>query len=294
VPEKRFQPGFPATLGYVVWSLTMTPCALIALRRVGWRLDRSSKAIVYGALVGLLGAAGQLALFQALRHGPAYLVFPIISLSPVVTIAMSLGILRERVHAVAAAGVLLSLAAMPLLSLQTPEPGGPVQGLGWLIGTAAAFLMWGMQSYFMKASAGAVSSESLFVYMAGSALALAPAAWWMTDLKVPVNWGLSGPYLTALIQLPNSVGAWMLIYALRAGKAVIVAPAINGLYPVITIVLSLALWARVPQPSKMLGMLLAVAAVVLMSYGEALQEQRSEAPAGSYARGGVSTAGGLK
>ena len=30
-PEKR---GFPATLGYVVWSLTMIPCAVVALALV--------------------------------------------------------------------------------------------------------------------------------------------------------------------------------------------------------------------------------------------------------------------
>ena len=50
-----------------------------------------------------------------------------------------------------------------------------------------------------------------------------------------------------MIQLLNSVGALLLIYAIRAGKAVIVVPMINGLYPLITILLSLIIYHRVPN-----------------------------------------------
>ena len=52
VPEKR---GFPATLGYVVWSLTMVPCALVALALVGGQVEASLKAVLLGALAGLSG-----------------------------------------------------------------------------------------------------------------------------------------------------------------------------------------------------------------------------------------------
>ncbi|MEW5979764.1 MAG: EamA family transporter [Acidobacteriota bacterium] len=273
LPEKHFQPGFPATLGYVVWSLTMLPCALLVLRRIGWRMDRSPKAIWYGAVVGLLGAAGQLALFKALMDGPAYLVFPVISLVPTVTIVMSVLILRERAHALASLGVLLSLVAIFLLSLRPSDTRTPLDGHRWLFGAAGALVMWGMQSYFVKASAGSVSSESLFCYMTVSALVLAPVAWSMTDWSLLVNWGLSGPYLTALIQMANSVGALVFVFALRSGKALLVAPTVNGLYPVITIVLSLVLYTRRPEYWNGLGMVLAVAAVMLMSYGETLSKR---------------------
>ena len=92
IPEKA---GFPATLGYVVWSLTMIPCSLFALYRVNWKLDYDRRSVLLGSAVGLLGAGGQLFLFQALRQGPAYIVFPIISLYPVLTIFLSL-VLPER------------------------------------------------------------------------------------------------------------------------------------------------------------------------------------------------------
>src|SRR6202522_4371703 len=51
--------GFPETLIYAVWALTMIPPALYALRRVGWRLQHDARSICYGALIGLLGAGGQ-------------------------------------------------------------------------------------------------------------------------------------------------------------------------------------------------------------------------------------------
>ncbi|NMC40181.1 MAG: EamA family transporter, partial [Bacteroidales bacterium] len=80
IPERA---GFPPTLGYVVWSLTMIPCAIFALGKIGWKPEHDRKSILLGSSVGLLGAGGQLILFQALRQGPAYIVFPIISLYPV-------------------------------------------------------------------------------------------------------------------------------------------------------------------------------------------------------------------
>jgi hypothetical protein len=50
--------GFPETLIYAVWALTMIPPALYALRRVGWRLQHDARSVCYGALIGLLGAGG--------------------------------------------------------------------------------------------------------------------------------------------------------------------------------------------------------------------------------------------
>ena len=50
--------GFPETLIYAVWALTMIPPALFALRRVGWRLQHDGRSVLYGALIGLLGAFG--------------------------------------------------------------------------------------------------------------------------------------------------------------------------------------------------------------------------------------------
>src|SRR4029077_18523453 len=57
------QRGFPETLVYCVWSLTMIVPALYALARAGWRLDRDPRSVAYGLIVGLTGAGGQMVLF---------------------------------------------------------------------------------------------------------------------------------------------------------------------------------------------------------------------------------------
>lgn len=93
IPEHR---GFPATLGYSVWAMTMIPCAVFALRVDAWRLAWHREALVLGCLVGLLGAGGQLILFEALRSGPAFIVFPVVSLYPALTIGLSVWLLTER------------------------------------------------------------------------------------------------------------------------------------------------------------------------------------------------------
>ena len=55
-------------------------------------------------------------LFHAVHTGPTYLIFPIIALSPVITIALSMLFLRERVTKVGALGVALALIALPLFN----------------------------------------------------------------------------------------------------------------------------------------------------------------------------------
>jgi uncharacterized membrane protein len=267
IPEKRIHPPFPAPLGYIVWSLTMIPCALIALQKANWRLDRNFRSVLYGCLVGFSGALGQLILFGVLTEGPAYIVFPIICLSPVVTIVLSLIILRERVAAPGAAGIVLAIAAIFLLSLQKPAD-GPIHGHAWLFWSITIFFMWGLQAYFMKSSAATLSSEGLFFYMAVTAIVLTPLALYLTDFSAPINWGLSGLGLTAAIQTLNAVGALLVIYAIRAGKAIIVVPMINGLFPLVTIALSLAIYRVFPNRANFIGIIVAVIAIFLMALSE--------------------------
>ena len=82
---------------YSIWALTMIIPAAFILR--GQRWDRRPAATIYGLLIGLTGAGGQLILFQALTMGPAYLIFPIISISPAITVLMAMVLLRERLSA---------------------------------------------------------------------------------------------------------------------------------------------------------------------------------------------------
>ena len=260
IPEKA---GFPATLGYSVWALTMIIPAVFALKINHWQLDKDKKSIYYGLIIGGLGASGQLILFYALKTGPAYLVFPFISLSPLLTIILSFILLKERVIARSWAGIVLALLAIPLLTYQPPEQGATF-GYSWIILSVLVFVAWGTQAYFMKIANNHMKAESIFFYMMVTAILLIPWAIYMTDFSEPINWGFKGPWLTAMIQILNAIGALCLVYAFRYGKAMIVSPLTNAGAPVITIILSLVIYAVFPHWITLTGMVLAVIAIILM------------------------------
>jgi len=260
IPEKN---GFPATLGYSVWALTMVPCALVALRIVGWRLEYDRRSVLLGSAVGLLGAGGQLVLFETLRLGPAYIVFPIISLYPVLTILLSVWLLKERASRKAWVGIVFALVAMVLLSYQPPSYSA-TRGYLWLFLAIMVFVAWGLQAWVMKYSNERMRAETIFFYMMATGIVLIPLALLMTDFSRPINWGFRGPWLAALIQVLNSIGALCLVYAVRYGKAIIVVP-MTALAPVLTIIISLAFWGVVPHPIIVSGMVFASIAILLMA-----------------------------
>jgi len=256
--------GFPDTLVYVVWALTMIAPAVYALARAGMRLEHDGRSIIFGVLIGLTGAGGQMLLFHAVHTGPTYLIFPLIALSPIVTIAMSVAWLKERVSWIGGIGIVLALLALPLFDY---EPGGATHGFGvaWFFYSLIILVAWGVQAFFMKLANKTMSAESIFFYMTLMGLALIPLALCMTDFSQPINYGFEGPWLAAITQILNSVGALTLVYAFRYGKAIVVSPLTNAGAPLITALLSLALLGIVPQPLKIVGIVLAFLAAALLA-----------------------------
>ena len=65
IPEKA---GFPATMGYIVWALTMVPCAIVALMVIKWKLETDLRSILLGSTIGFLGAGGQLIIISGIKR----------------------------------------------------------------------------------------------------------------------------------------------------------------------------------------------------------------------------------
>lgn len=260
IPERS---GFPTTMGYVVWSFTMVPVALFGLYKIKWKPEHDKRSILSGTMAGILGCGGQIILFQALRQGPAYIVFPIVSLYPVITIILSLIFIREKANLKQWIGIVLCLFAMFFLSNPQVNP-VKSEGIGWLVLAFMVFLMWGGQAFVLKFSNNTMKAESIFFYMTLASFLFIPFAIYMTDFSVPINWGFTGMGLTALIQILNAIGALTLVYALRYGKAIVVAP-LTGLAPVITVIISLLIYAVIPGGFLLIGLVFASIAIVLLS-----------------------------
>jgi uncharacterized membrane protein len=220
--------------------------------------------MIYGGLIGLLGAGGQMLLFHAVRTGPAYLIFPVISLSPVVTVALSVVLLHERTGKLGTLGILLALCSLPLFDYSGSASAGAYGEL-WFLPALGVLAAWGVQAFFMKLANATMDAESIFFYMTVWGLLLIPVALAMTDFSVPINWGADGPYLAAATQILNSIGALTLVYAFRYGKAIVVSPLTNAGAPLITAVLSILLLGTAPTPTKLVGIALALVAAVCLA-----------------------------
>ncbi|MBR4809550.1 MAG: DMT family transporter [Bacteroidales bacterium] len=259
------QPDFPATLTYVVWAISMVPCALFALANIKWKLDVRPKSVLLGMGVGILGAGGQLALFQALKYGPGYLVIPMISVAPIITVILSAIFLKERVSRFGAIGIFLAFVAIVCFSLSGKSDEAVTSWL-WIAFAAVVFVFWGIQALIMKlANNYAPDAESVFIYMAISGLVLIPVALLMTDFSTPVNMGFNGPYFTFLVQILNAIGAYALVYANRYGKAMVIAPLADACAPVISCIISLVLYAHFPSVPQIIGIVAAISCVLLLS-----------------------------
>ena len=259
--------GIPDTVVYIAWALSMLPCALVALIINKGKLTFSWRGIGLGAIVGLLGAGGQLVLFKALTLGPSYIIYPFISMSPVVVITLASIFLKERANKWQMAGIVVALAAILLLSLETGNEGSPVTGWLWIVLAVLVLLAWGIQGFFMKFANESMDAESLFVYMALFAVVLVPVAYFMTPDAATffAQEGAMTPFWSSFgIQILNSIGALTLVYAYRYGKAVVVSP-MEGLSPMVTVLLSLIILQVIPNPLQIAGLVCAAFAMYALS-----------------------------
>lgn len=256
--------GFPETLIYCIWAITMIIPGLVVLKINKWKVQFDKKSMLYGSIIGFLGAGGQLLLFQALKVGPAYLIFPIISISPVITIILSYIFLKERTGKLGVIGIVLALIALPLFDLSEGS-GSSESGVLWFVLAILVLTAWGLQAYFMKLANKSTDGGSIFFYMTVTALLLIPIPLMMTDFSADIDWSASNLWMTGGIQILNSIGALSLVFAYRYGKAIVVSPLANAGAPLMTAVISMMLLSIMPSTTQIMGIGLAVMAALLIA-----------------------------
>ncbi len=245
----------------------MIPCAIVALIINKGKFLHDGKSALLGCTVGLLGAGGQLVLFKALTLGPSYIIYPFISMSPVIVITLAAVFLKEKATRWQVAGIIVALVAILLLSLETGQEGSPVSGWLWIVLAILVLFAWGVQGFFMKFANNSMDAESIFVWMALSGLVLIPVAYYMNGdaaafFAAPDAFSKSCGCFG--IQILNSIGALTLVYAYRYGKAVIVSP-MEGLSPMVTVLLSLIILQVIPNPLQIAGICCAAFAMYALS-----------------------------
>ena len=94
----------------------MLPLIALALARARLAVGTDRLGVVYGMLNGVLATLGMLAFYAAMESGKASIVGPVTALFPIVTVAASMLVLKERLNAVQCAGIGFALAAILLFA----------------------------------------------------------------------------------------------------------------------------------------------------------------------------------
>ncbi len=260
------QTTLPKTMVYVIWALSMIPCAIAALANIKFKLDVRTKPALLSLAVGLLGAGGQLVLFLALDYAPAYLVMPMISVAPIVTVLLSATVLKEKVSRLGVLGIALAFVALVCFALPDSKDGAATSRI-WILFASIVFICWGVQAFVMKlANNNTPDAESVFVYMAIAAVLLIPVALLMGKGQNNVladGWGEAAKVFG--VQILNAIGAFTLVYANRYGKAMVIAPLADACAPVIMCIISLLLYAAVPTVPQIIGIVAAISCVLIFS-----------------------------
>jgi drug/metabolite transporter (DMT)-like permease len=226
--------------------------------------DVSRGAVIWGGLCGVSQALGVWWFYAALGAGPISVVSP---LTAVLVAAVPVGVglvLGERPGAVAAAGVVMALIAVLLVSRETDQDERPhrfTATVAWL--TVGSGLAFGLNFVLI----GQAPSESglwpLVFARTSATLLVVVIAVVSGKARPPSGTPLKLAVLAALLDTGANIA---MLLALQAALLSL-AGVLMSLYPAATVLLAIVvLRERVTRPQAM-GMILALSAVVMISAG---------------------------
>jgi transporter family protein len=219
------------------------------------------RGIFLAVIAGILSCLGNIPYYGVLGSGAqAATVVPLTALYPLVTVLLAVPLLKERLTRVQSLGIVVSLAAIYLLNVQSEE--GLVSA--WLLGALVSILLWGTSGFLQKLSTNHVSGFR--------------AAFWFLAAFVPVA-------LVLVVQdpLPSAIAVrtWILcglqgfllafgnlavlVAFAQGGKASVIIP-LTALYPLVSIPLAVLAFGERVGWRGCTGVVLAVAAVAMLSY----------------------------
>jgi bacterial/archaeal transporter family protein len=133
----------------------------------------------------------------------------------------------------------------------------------WVFYACVATLCWGVVGLLQKLGTNRISSRSLLVWLVVGFAAMLPLLW-RDGALAGLGWRVS--LIGLLGGVANGLGSWALFEALERGaKASVVVP-MTALYPLVTIVLARIFLAETLTFRQWVGIALAVAGGVMLSY----------------------------
>ena len=134
----------------------------------------------------------------------------------------------------------------------------------WLIYSLLAFILWGLWGFFPKITTSYIGPKSAMVFESLGALIIA-ILMLAFALKFKPELHPKGNLFAIITGMAGITGAFFFLSSLSAGGKVSVVVTLTALYPIITILLSMLLLHETITLTQGIGMLLALAAIVLIS-----------------------------
>jgi drug/metabolite transporter (DMT)-like permease len=245
-----------AAVTVVAFSQVVGLAAVLVVATVGGGSFLGAEAVAAACAAGLAGAIGLGALFRGMAIGAIGVVAPISASAAVLPVAVGL-VRGERPEGIQLLGIALALVGVFLVARE-PEA---VRGLA--AGVPLALLAaLGFGSFFVfidRASEDDVFWAIVVARMTSSTFAFA-LAFARRKVRVPRD---ALPALVAIGVFDTAANV-LLAFALNEGFVSLVS-VVASLYPVVTVLLAIAVLRERPSRSQALGGATALAGVVLIS-----------------------------
>jgi transporter family protein len=133
----------------------------------------------------------------------------------------------------------------------------------WLGFAILALVMWGITGVTQKLSTNRISSESSFLWFCWAMVALSAAV----VALVHTHWALGTTVVVCAVAggTLNGLGAWTSFRALESGGKASIVISLISLFPLLTVVLAVALLHERLTAMQMAGAVVAIAAAILLS-----------------------------
>ena len=250
----------------VAWVSKLVSLPLLAIYLAATYVAPVPASLGWGALAGGFGMVGLMLFYRALSAGAMTVVAPVTAVTSAaipVVVGLASG---ERPPAIRLAGVACALLAIALVSLARPRTGQRLvvtpSLVGWSVLSGTGFALF----FVFTTRAGDVAGGQAGLWpVAASQLSGILLGGVLLLILRPGGWPRRRSLSWALLAGPMDMTANTLyLLASRTGDLSIVAP-LASLYPVTTVVLALLVDRERVRSVQVVGLVLAVAALLLVA-----------------------------
>lgn len=209
---------------------------------------------------GIVSCLGNIAFFDVFSRGAeTSAVIAATNLYPAVTVLLAIPVLKERLNLWQVTGIALSLVAIYFFNVTTSKN----MFSPWLLFALLPIVLWGTCGLMQKMSTNDVSGRTSAIWFLLSFVPVAALIMWFDPLPSGVSnraW-----LLAASVGFTLALGNLTILLAFsNGGKASIIAP-LAGLYPLVSVPLSIVTLGESIGWRKSIGIACALGAVVLLS-----------------------------